>query len=156
MTIKIQAIDKKRKRFLDLLLLADPSVEIVQQYIEEGHLFVLCDGGEAWGVVHLIAQTAHVMEIKNIAVKTEVQGRGYGKMLLHYALDFCQQAGYAKVVVGTGNSSINNLAFYQKAGFRFLLIIRNYFTDHYNEPIFEHGIQCRDMLLLEVDFRQQK
>ncbi len=155
MTSEIQEIENGRERFLDLLLLADPSVEMVRQYLAEGHLFVLFENGEAWGVVHLIPQTSTVMEVKNIAVKEEAQGRGYGKMLLHYALDFCQQQAYEKVVVGTGNSSINNLAFYQKAGFRFLSIIRNFFTDHYDQPIFEHGIQCRDMILLEVDFANQ-
>ena len=151
----IQEIEQNRERFLDLLLLADPSVELVQSYLAEGHLFVLFEQGEAYGVVHLIPQTATVMEVKNIAVKEEAQGRGYGKRLLQYALDFCQRQGYEKVLVGTGNSSINNLAFYQKAGFRFLSIRRNFFTDHYDEPIFEHGIQCRDMILLEVDFTQQ-
>jgi ribosomal protein S18 acetylase RimI-like enzyme len=155
MTSEIQAIENGRERFLDLLLLADPSVEMVRQYLAEGHLFVLFEEGEAWGVVHLIPQTDTVMEVKNIAVQEEAQGRGYGKMLLHYALDFCQQQAYEKVVVGTGNSSINNLVFYQKAGFRFLSIIRDFFTDHYDQPIFEHGIQCRDMILLEVDFAKQ-
>ena len=151
MTIEIQTIEHDRERFLDLLLLADPSQEMIQQYIAEGHLFVLFEEGEPYGVVHLIPQTNYIMEIKNIAVKEEAQGRGYGRRLLRHALEFCQRQGYEKVVVGTGNSSMNNLAFYQKAGFRFLSIIRDYFTDHYNEPIFEQGIQCRDMILLEAD-----
>lgn len=155
MASDIQEIEQNRECFLDLLLLADPSVELVQRYLAEGHLFVLFEQGEAYGVVHLIPQTATVMEVKNIAVKEEAQGRGYGKRLLQYALDFCQRQGYEKVLVGTGNSSLNNLAFYQKAGFRLLSIRRNFFTDHYDEPIFEHGIQCRDMILLEVDFTQQ-
>lgn len=155
MTSDIQEIEQDRERFLDLLLLADPSLELAQGYLAEGRLFVLFEQGEAYGVVHLIPQTATVMEVKNIAVKAEAQGRGYGKRLLQHGLDFCQQQGYEKVLVGTGNSSINNLAFYQKAGFRFLSIRRNFFTDHYDEPIFEHGIQCRDLILLEVDFTQQ-
>ena len=156
MTSYIQEIEQGRERFLDLLLLADPSVELVQQYLAEGHLFVFYERGEACGVGHLIPQTTTIMEVKNMAVKEEAQGRGYGKRLLQYALDFCQRQGYEKVRVGTGNSSINNLAFYQKAGFRFLSIRRNFFTEHYDEPIFEHGIHCRDMILLEVDFANQR
>jgi hypothetical protein len=54
MTSDIQAIEQRRERFLDLLLLADPSVELVQQYLAEGHLFVLYEKGEACGVVHLL------------------------------------------------------------------------------------------------------
>ena len=155
MISEIQEIEHGRERFLDLLLLADPSLGIVQRYLAKGHLFVFFDEGKACGVVHLIPQTSNTMEVKNIAVKEESQGRGYGKMFLHYALDFCQRQRYEKVIVGTGNSSINNFAFYQKAGFRFLSIMRNFFTDHYDQPIFEHGIQCRDMILLEVDFANQ-
>ena len=156
MTNEIRAIENGRELFLDLLLFADPSVELIQQHIAEGHLFVLFENDEPCGVVHLLPQTGSVMEVKNIAVKEEAQGHGYGKMLLHYALEFCQQHGYERVVVGTGNSSINNLAFYQKVGFRFLSIMRDFFTDHYDEPIFEHGIQCRDMILLEVEFTNNK
>ena len=152
MTQRIQAIENDRERFLDLLLLADPSLKLVQQYIAKSYLFVLFEGETACGVVLLLPKASNTMEIKNIAVKEEMQGRGYGKRLLHYALDFCKEQGYEKVIVGTGNSGINNIAFYQKAGFRFLAVVRNFFTDHYDEPIFEHGIQCRDMLLLEVDF----
>ncbi len=113
------------------------------------------DSVHTCGVGHVLPQTGTVMEGKNIAVKEEAQRRGYGKRLLHYALDFCRRQGYEKVIVGTGHSSMNNLACYQKAGFRFLAIRRNFFTDHYDEPIFEHGIQCRDIILLEVDLAQQ-
>lgn len=147
----IRAIEQNRERFLDLLLLADPSEKMVKQYIAKGHLFVLFENDEAYGVIHLLPQSSSVMEIKNVAVKEEVQGRGYGKKLVQHALTFCKQQGYQKIVVGTGNSGINNLAFYQKVGFRFLSVVRDYFTANYDEPIFEHGIQCRDMLMLEVD-----
>lgn len=147
----IRAIEQNRERFLDILLLADPSEKMVKQYSAKGHLFVLFENDEAYGVIHLLPQSSSVMEIKNVAVKEEVQGRGYGKNLVQHALTFCKQQGYQKIVVGTGNSSISNLAFYQKVGFRFLSVVRDYFTDNYDEPIFEHGIQCRDMLMLEFD-----
>ncbi len=156
MAQEIRAIESDRERFLDLLLLADPSLELVQQYITKGYLFVLFEEHDiACGVIHLLPQTSKTMEIKNIAVKEDMQGYGYGKRLVKYALNFCKEQGYEKVIVGTGNSGINNIAFYQKAGFRFLSVIRNFFTDHYDEPIFEHDIQCRDMLLLEIDFTHE-
>ncbi len=151
MNTTIRAIEHNREQFLDLLLLADPSEKMVKQYIASGHLFALFENGEVYGVIHLVPQTNDIMEIKNVAVKEDIQGRGYGKKLVQYALKFCQQQQYQKVVVGTGNSSINNLAFYQKAGFRFLSVLRDYFTDHYQEPIFENRIQCRDMIILEAD-----
>jgi len=155
MVSDIQEIAEQRERFLDLLLLADPSVAQVQSYLAQGHLFVFYEHKEACGVVHLLPQTAAVVEVKNIAIKEEAQGQGYGKRLLQYALDFCQRQGYERVLVGTGNSSLNALAFYQKAGFRCLSVRRNFFIDQYDEPIFENGIQCRDMILLDLDLRAQ-
>lgn len=156
MTTFIQSIENNRERFLDLLLLADPSTTVIRQYLNKGYLFVLLVEGKTYGAVHLLPRAASVMEIKNIAVKEEVQGQGYGKRLLQHALDFCQVRGYERVIVGTGNSSIDNLAFYQKAGFRFFSVIRNFFTLQYDQSIFEHGIQCRDLILLDITFPPQR
>ncbi len=64
---------------------------------------------------------------------------------------FCRERGYHRIIVGTGNSSIDNLAFYQKLGFRFRSVVRDFFTLHYPEPIFEHGIQWCDMIILDLD-----
>jgi ribosomal protein S18 acetylase RimI-like enzyme len=155
MASEIKAIAHSRERFLDLLLLANPSEEMVLKYLEVGYLFVLFEGDEAYGVIHLAPQEGNVIEIKNLAVKQEAQGLGYGKKLVQHARAFCKQRGYDKIIVGTGNSSINNVAFYQKVGFRFLSILRDFFTAHYDEPIFENGIQCRDMLLLELDLTDE-
>ena len=53
--------------------------------------------------------------------------------------------------LGTGNSSIRNLAFYQKVGFRFQSVLRDFFVEYYEEPIFENGIPCKDMVILDMD-----
>ncbi len=152
----IKMIEHKREYFLDLLLLADPSREMVLGYLYSGYLFAMFDDDAVDGVIHLLPLVTtdleqKTIEIKNIAVQP--QGRGYGKELIRYALQFCKEQGYHKVIVGTGNSGIDNLAFYQKAGFRFQSIIRDFFTSQYPEPIFEHGIQCRDMIMLELDIQ---
>jgi hypothetical protein len=56
--------------------------------------------------------------------------------------------GTTKVVVGTGNSSLDALAFYQKLGFRMEAIDRDHFVRTYPLPIVENGIFCRDMVRL--------
>ncbi len=56
--------------------------------------------------------------------------------------------GYKTLEVCTGNSSIGQLALYQKCGFRMSGIERDFFIKHYHEPIFENGIQCRDRVRL--------
>lgn len=50
------------------------------------------------------------------------------------------------VLVGTPNASIGNIAFYQKCGFR-IDHIRHDYVRYYREPLFENGIQVRDMLV---------
>lgn len=147
--IHIEHIDQERERFLPLLLEADPSEEMVKRYLGKGYLLVLMLEGESRGVVHLLPTDHEVIEVKNIAVARNFQGQGLGRKLLEYTITFAKQLGYKRCIVGTGNSSISNLAFYQKAGFRFFAVERDFFLSHYPEPIHENGIQCRDLLMLE-------
>ena len=148
--MEIREINASRDSYMDLLLLADPSEKLVRAYLERGYLFVLFDVDVACGVIHLEPQDAECIEIKNVAVAEPMQGRGLGTILLRHAIAFCRQEGYKKVIIGTGNSSIGNLYLYQKVGFRIVSIRRDFFVLHYDEPIFENGIQCRDMLMLEM------
>ena len=90
------------------------------------------------------------MEIINIAVDERIHGRGIGKKLIGDAIQTAKVLGCKSLEVGTGNSSIGQLAFYQKCGFRIDGVIKDFFVDHYEEEIFENGIQCRDMIRLSM------
>jgi ribosomal protein S18 acetylase RimI-like enzyme len=81
-------------------------------------------------------------------VRERYQGQGHGKRMLEAVLKELRGKGGQQVVVRTGNSSIGNLAFYQKLGFRMVEIEPDYFIREYAEPIFEDGIQCRDRIHL--------
>ena len=50
--------------------------------------------------------------------------------------------------VGTGDSQLT-LPFYKKCGFIESHRIKNFFTDNYDHPIFECGVQLIDMVYLE-------
>jgi hypothetical protein len=50
------------------------------------------------------------------------------------------------VQVGTSSTSLGNIAFYQKCGFRVTAVRPDYFWYH-AEPLVEHGIPVRDMLV---------
>lgn len=71
-----------------------------------------------------------------------------GIILLNYAIEKAKSSGYKKILIGTGNSSINQLYLYQKVGFRITSIKADFFTENYNKPIVENGIECRDMIIL--------
>jgi len=136
--------------YWDMLLLADPSKAAVQQYLEDGKLYVAEWEDTVVGVFVLLQLDGPLWELKNIAVAEEWQGKGVGKALIAAAISSAKELGAENLEVGTGNSSTGQLAFYQKAGFRMQRIAKNYFTLNYNEPIFENGIQCRDMVILSM------
>ena len=50
--------------------------------------------------------------------------------------------------MGTGDSPLT-IPFYEKCGFVRSHIILNFFTDNYDHPIYESGIQLVDMVYLQ-------
>lgn len=144
---------QERLDLLPLLLLADPSEAMIRTYIERGRLFVLSEGSVPIGALHLDPLDPETAEIRAVAVAEAHQGKGYGKRLLAHAIEAVRSSGLKRLIVATGNSSIGNLAYYQKAGFRMLRIELDYFTRHYPEPIIENGIRCRDRIELELLLR---
>lgn len=68
-----------------------------------------------------------------------------------HAIQVAKSKGYKTIEVGTGNSSVGQLALYQKCGFRIIGVDMDFFIKHYPELIFENGIQCRDMIRLSQD-----
>ncbi|EAO51681.1 IAA acetyltransferase [Bacillus thuringiensis serovar israelensis ATCC 35646] len=87
-------------------------------------------------------------EIINIAVSEKEQGKGYGKYLLGFAIDYAKKEEYKTIEIGTGNSSLMQLGLYQKCGFRITSVDKDFFLRNYNEEIYENGIQCMDMIRL--------
>ena len=137
---------------MSLLLLADPSEEQVMSYALKGECYVAVEAGEVVGVYVLLQKDEHTAEIMNVAVAEPRQGKGLGKKLILHALEVAKSLGMKKVEIGTGNSSIGQLALYENCGFQMTSIIENYFIDNYPDPIFENGIQCRDMVRLTFVF----
>lgn len=131
---------------MDLLLLADPSKEKISDYLNTGVLFVGKIAEEVISVA-VIEEKEKNFEIMNIAVDPKHQGRGYGKQMLFHLIQFAEKLNAQEVYLGTGNSSLSQLAFYQKMGFRITKVISDYFAG-YNPPIYENGIRCIDMLIL--------
>lgn len=136
---------------MDLLLLADPSQKHVQEYVERGECFIAKIGSETIGVYVLLPTRPGTVELVNVAVLEDHHGRGIGKQLVMNAIQIAKSKGYKTIEVGTGNSSIGQLAFYQKCGFRITGVDIDFFIRRYTEEIFESGIQCRDMVRLSQD-----
>ncbi|MDM5187881.1 GNAT family N-acetyltransferase [Bacillus sp. DX4.1] len=139
---------------MSLLLLADPSHEQIVSYLQRGIIYIAKHDEHVVGVYVLLETRPNTMEIMNIAVLEEVQGQGVGKQLLQHAIALAKEKNMHTLEIGTGNSSVSQLAFYQKYDFRIFSIDFDYFSKHYEEEIIENGIVCRDMIRLTMDIVQ--
>ncbi len=144
----IKKIEANKKQFLDLLLLADEDESMIGKYLERGELFALYDNGLK-SVCVVTRESDTVCELKNIATYESCHGQGYGGALLRHL--FAHYKGqYATMLVGTGDSP-RILRFYQRNGFQLSHRIKNFFTDNYDHPMFEEGVQLVDMVYLQKD-----
>mgnify|MGYP005793735823 FL=1 len=144
--MEIRKVETDKKRYLDLLLLADEQEDMVDRYLERGTMYVLEDGGVKAECV-VTDERNDVLELKNIAVEPDFQGKGYGKALIDFLIE--TYAGqYTVLQVGTGDSP-STIPFYEACGFRRHHLVKNFFTDHYDHPIYEGGVQLVDMVYLQ-------
>ena len=143
--MKITEITENKKEYIDLLLLADEQEDMIDRYLERGKMYVLDDNGIKSECV-VTDEGNGILEIKNIATYPEYQGKGYAKTLIDFIIQtFSDQ--YSVLQVGTGDSPLT-IPFYEKCGFSRSHIIPDFFTENYDHPIYECGIQLVDMVYL--------
>ncbi len=141
---------------LELLLEADPSQASIKSYLDGSWCFVATYQGKVVGacVVNCLDQSkkdsSHTAEVFNVSVLSEYQQHGVGSALLKFCLIELAEKQIGRVELGTGSFGYQ-LTYYQRLGFRVESVIKDYFLDNYSEPIFENGIQHKDMLRLYID-----
>lgn len=141
----IQEILEDKKRFLPLLLLADEQENMIDRYLARGTMFVLLDPDVRAECV-VTDEGDGILEIKNLATAPAFARQGYGRALIEWVAQ-TYRSRYAALQVGTGDSPAT-VSFYQKCGFVRSHRIPNFFTDHYDHPIWEDGVLLRDMICL--------
>lgn len=109
----------------------------------------LNEAGQVVGAAAMHWQNAE-SEIVYIAVVDGQRGKGHGKAMIMGIIDEARRRETRSVIVGTANSSLDNIAFYQKCGFRMDSVRRDFF-DYLPAPVFEHGIEVRDMIVLRLE-----
>lgn len=145
--MEIREIKNKKKKYLDLLLLADEQENMIDRYLARGTMYALFDS-DVKAVCVVTDEENGILEIKNIAVAPQCQGCGYGKKLIDFII--CKYRDrYDILQVGTGNSPLT-VPFYEKCGFKQSHIVKNFFTDNYDHPIFECGKQLIDMIYFQI------
>ena len=83
--------------------------------------------------------------IKNIAVDSAFQGRGYGRALVDFIADSFK-GEYSILQVGTGDSPLT-IPFYERCGFVRHHIIKGFLTRNHDHPIEEAGVRLVDMVV---------
>lgn len=143
--VQIQQVQKKKRRFLPLLLLGDEQESMIDRYLDRGELYCLYEDNVLQSVAVVTMEAPDVCELKNIATYPERQRKGYGRALLDF---LCRQ--YADrcrwMMVGTGDSPLT-LPFYESCGFTVSHRVPNFFLQ-YDHPIFEAGHRLVDMVYL--------
>ena len=138
---------KDKKKNLDLLLLADPEEEAIDKYIDNCEVFEFYHRDILIGQGAVMELSSTVYEIKNFAIYEKFHNCGYGKILINLLCEkYLENFKNRYIIVGTSEQGVG---FYKKCGFQFSHIVKDFFITNYKQPIFENGIQCKDMFYLK-------
>lgn len=132
----------------ELLLLADETTEAIDQYIFKCDIYLLQDGTENIAVMALCKNSDTELEIKNMAVIESYRSKGLGSILIKKAKEIALDNHYEVLSVGTSDTGFQQIRFYEKNDFKKTGIRKDFFIENYPSPIYENGLQMRDMVLL--------
>ena len=147
--VRIEKIENDKVPY-ELLLLADESDEQIKKYKDSAVFLAARLDGEIVGIIGLNEIEENSLEIVNLAVDESHQNRKIGTELLKAAIAEAKAKRYRELIIKTGNCGIMQLYLYQRVGFRFQAINRDYFLENYPLPIYENGIRCVDQIVLAM------
>lgn len=151
--MQIKKIEENKKQFLDLLLLADEQEDMIDRYLDRGDMYILCDP-DPKSVCVVTREGQGIYELKNIATYEQEQGKGYGSSLIEFLFIRYGEDGNV-MLVGTGDSPLT-IPFYKRCGFEISHRVKDFFTDHYDHPIYEGGVLLTDMVYLRREFPRMR
>jgi len=144
----IEWFEGDRDELQELFELADDSPPALAEYRDEGRVLVARDD-ERVIVGHLQLIGA---EIKNVAVREERQGEGFGVLLVDRAIAHAREEGMPELVLSTATADTTLLRFYMRRGFRMQRIVRDVFTPANGYPeIAIDGVPMRDQVWLSLE-----
>lgn len=153
MRIRIVPQDEK-EGYMPLLLVADPSLEMVSRYLPEALLFAGYEGDTAVCCAAVAVKGLRA-ELMNLAVSHSHRRRGLGGEMLDFVCGYLAGAGVKLLRLGTGSPGEGEKPFWQyefylRRGFSYSHTLKDFFTDNYPCGIFEDdGRRCADMVYLE-------
>ena len=147
--MEIVKIESEKKRYLDLLLLGDEEERMIDRYLQRGDMYAAFEDGQPVAVIVVTDEGEGTVEIKNLAVLPERQGRGIGRSMIEFVKN-AYRGRADKLILGTGDSPATT-GFYRRCGFVFSHRVPDFFTENYSRPIIDGGVLLRDMVYFKMD-----
>jgi GNAT superfamily N-acetyltransferase len=137
-----------------LFALAEDSENALGSYLHRGRVLIARVDGQIAGHLLLVdTGTPGEAELKNMAVRADLQSHGIGAALIQAARALLTTTGGRVLHVATAAASAANLHFYQRQGFRMRVVERDAFTAATGYPpgITVEGIPLRDRVWLDME-----
>ena len=150
--MQVKKIENKED-YIDLLLEADPSKDMIHKYLNDSDVYALKKEDELISIAVILHIDRKTLELKNIVTKENFRNKGYAKTLLKSLCGNYKQK-YDRMLVGTTE---NNIPFYVKQGFdKYEKTIKNFFIDNYKEEIKDGDLICTDLIYYSKDLKKNK
>ena len=146
--MNIRLLEKTAEIPYNLLLLADETSEAIDKYIHDCELYIYESENSIIAVYAMLTINKEEVEIKNIAVAEDHQGKGIGKLLLQDAVERAIDRNCSALTIGTGDVCFRQLYLYHRVGFEVYDTKTDFFLDNYPEAVYENGRQLKDMIML--------
>ena len=142
------------QELIPLLLLAEPSESALRWGLKNlsDTAYRMDDENQLVGAA-TVRWHREPCEIMELAIAAGQQGRGLGRQFVLWLIEEGRRMGKGELFVGTSSTSVGNIIFYQRCGFRIDHIRHDYFW-YYAEPPIEHGITVRDMLVFRYQLAE--
>ena len=150
--VEVQSYIGPREELRGLFELAEDSTIQLDSYLRAGRVLVAVAGSQVIGHLQLVDTIQPGQyEIKNMAVRADLRGRGVGALLVRAAIDRLAAESATSLAVATAAADVGDLRFYQRQGFRMRSVERDAFgpAAGYPPEIVVDGIELRDRVWLD-------
>ena len=117
----------------------DPAKDIIAFYAARrstDKLFVEMEGGRAVGILELtVDPKKDIYDVQYVLIDRRFQRRGFGEVMLRFAVDYLHKAGAKKIEIGVNRYNVAARKLYESVGFR---------TDHVYEEFCMLSIHFSD------------
>lgn len=147
--IRILPVLSDKKSYLPLLLIGDEQESMIDRYLDRGEMVVMQNRTATPVAVAVVTDEGNgILELKNLAVHTRFQRKGYGRRMIAYLCEHYKNR-FHTLLAGTGESR-QTLSFYRNCGFSYSHTVTGFFTQNYDHPIVEDGKVLADMVYFKL------